>query len=143
MTEAGADSRGESSRLEAEVEGLYEGAKELEAAPDAPPPTSAPPPLLGDNIPGGSALSALLTAAPFTEYVHYAARNRYGHVTIDGRVALYEKDHPWVAKYCVFADMVLRTLVTIVILAVLLVVIYKALAPIGFETPPPAPPANP
>ncbi|MEN4475196.1 hypothetical protein [Mycolicibacterium cosmeticum] len=140
MTDAKAEGGGDLSPLKDEVEGLYEGAKELEAAPDAP--AGAPPPrtpLLGDSIPGGSALSALLNAAPFTEYVHYAARNRYGHVTINGRVALYEKDHPWVARYCVAADMFLRTLVTFLILAVLVVVIYKALAPIGFETPP----ANP
>ena len=51
-------------------------------------------------------------------------------------MALYEKDHPWVAKYCVVADMILRTLVTLLILSILVVVIYKALAPIGLEAQP-------
>ncbi|WP_255785661.1 hypothetical protein [Mycobacteroides abscessus] len=113
----------------AEIAELYGGATELEKSEDTPqlPPDVDIGIKVPQEVPGATLLNALLTATPFTGYIHYAATWSYGHRTIEGRVAKYRMDHPLVCAFCGIADLVLRLFVVLLILATTCLVIYKAL----------------
>lgn len=103
-------------------------ATELESSD--PSRVCAPPHEGLADLPGGSALSSLLTVTPFSDYLQHRAHTLYKHSTVQGRVLKYCEDHPKVAMFCTVADLVLRTLVVILILVVVSAIAYKAIAPL-------------
>lgn len=123
-----ADMNGLSKR---EIANLYEqdATREVEASADdtlqKAEPESAP-----TDFAAVSTLRALIELSPFTNFVIKQAIIRYTHKTVQGRIMKFEEDHKWVAGFCHIADLFLRLLFTTLLVVVVLLVIYKTIAPL-------------
>lgn len=113
-----------------EIANLYEqdATREVEASADdtlqKAEPESAP-----TDFAAVSTLRALIELSPFTNFVIKQAIIRYTHKTVQGRIMKFEEDH-MVAGFCHIADLLLRLLFTLMLVVVVLLVIYKTIAPL-------------
>ncbi|MBC3186314.1 hypothetical protein H7347_06970 [Corynebacterium sp. zg-331] len=86
-----------------------------------------------DSIPGGAALSSLLSVNPFFDYIAYRAVRQYNSPTEEERIAAYCKDHAWVSKICTFLDLALRFIVIAMIIFVVACIVVKAIFPFSLS----------
>lgn len=113
---------------DSELQGLYGGSSEVESSEDEGLPSDGKQP--DPNLSTLSTLRALIELSPFTNFVMRQAVIRYSHKSIQGRILKYEEDHKWVAGFCHIADLLLRLVFTVLLVAFIVTVVYKTVAPL-------------
>lgn len=100
------------------LKAIYEGSREVENSNelDGVPKKGDEP---GDalDLPGFRFLTSLLKATPFSDFLHYKAMTVNTHKTRQGRITKYCDDHPRIAGFCTLADLALRIVVVVMVLA--------------------------
>lgn len=79
---------------------------------------------------GTRALNELLSRSPFFDYFCRVAERSYPAKGAERRVQDAKKEHTALFAFCVTADMILRVLVALILLAVIVAVLYKTLSPL-------------
>jgi len=91
----------------------------------------------GAELAGGTrALNELLSRSPFFDYFCNVAERSSSDKSLETRVSLAHAAHSKLFRFCVIADMILRSLVALILLLVIVAVLYKTLSPLpGLPSP--------
>jgi hypothetical protein len=111
---------------------IAKDATEVRPTSRVPDRTPAPePPDYEDPTSGGARfLSHLLRRSPFLDYFSQVAEASYTGKNTEPKVRKAQQDHPALFRFCVIADMTLRVIVVILILALIVAVAFKTLWPL-------------
>ncbi len=116
-----------------------EGARSIaKRASDVQPRSSVPqstdvsqPPNYEDPTSGGARfLGHLLQRSPFFDYFCQVAEATYEGKNLPPKIRKAQNDHKGLYRFCTFADMVLRVIVVLLILALIVAVAVKTLWPL-------------
>ena len=107
-------------------------------ASDVSPTAKAPqrgdavePPNYEDPTAGGARfLGHLLQRSPFFDYFCQVAEASYEGKNLQPKVRKAQNDHKWLYRFCTAADMTLRVIVVVLILAFIVAVAFKTLWPL-------------
>lgn len=116
----------------ADARALAKRAKGVRPADQVPQRTDVPePPAYEDPTAGGARfLSHLLTRSPFLDYFLQVAESSYQGKSAEPKVRKAQQEHPGLFRFCVVADMILRIVVVLLILALIVAVAIKTLWPL-------------
>lgn len=105
-----------------------------EAGNTIKPVESVPPPVAfedsGGDVEGTRLLSGLLTRSPFLDYCCRLADRSYPGKNLQPKVQQLKADHARLYAFCIAADVLLRVVVTVLLIAVGAAVAWKTLAPL-------------
>ncbi|MCW2900325.1 MAG: hypothetical protein JWO67_2590 [Streptosporangiaceae bacterium] len=116
----------------ADARALAKRASDVRPTAHVPQQTGVPePPAYEDPTAGGARfLSHLLTRSPFLDYFCQVAESSYQGKTTEPKVRKAQQEHPVLFRSCVVADMILRIVVVLLILALIIAVAIKTLWPL-------------
>jgi hypothetical protein len=115
------------------------------AKPQQNVPLEPPVPSPGapeDPYDGPRYLNSLQAQSPFLDYFTRLADRAYPRATLRERVNSAATEHPKLFKFCWGADVVWRSLLSILVIAAVLLVLYKTLAPFPEPFRDPQPPSG-
>jgi hypothetical protein len=120
-------------RPKADARALAKRASDVRPTAQVPQQTGVPePPAYEDPTAGGARfLSHLLTRSPFLDYFCQVAESSYQGKVTELKVRKAQQEHRLLFRFCVIADVILRVVVVLLILALIVAVAVKTLWPLN------------